>query len=441
MKLWPATPYLDDVQQLSPVSKNFSGSDLGTDIITDMMFPLVAKTEAADWASETTRDGESETQSNADGGNLCGACETKIGDTADPLAIDGIHVCGRCYPIFQPSGFVQEYDVCVNPCCRRKWRKLAPKALGWFCPSCRKHLEVGVGCPQGSLDAEDVKRMYNLWCDIYSELAEIMCLPKDAFPRVGLSARTRTDGEQSAEEKRQEWYCFAQALRAISPDSPSPQNVKNWNSLVARKNYYRGVVRRNNQHFVCTIEAQMEVHADLTTSKRTPVGPRDYYVLDWESTLEEGEEVCFMAFPNPAVNERAKLSKVVRVLTKKDDVEVLQSPSSRPFVTGSPGVGNEFNAFADLMTWSQDQPKARQSKQKVKSGKNTSDKRPVEKAGDVLEILIANPERSQPLPSTGFPVSNSSSILQKDAELHVCTTLQRRPSFCPLSPTAAYFGD
>jgi len=440
--------------------------------IEELLFPTASKTQDVDRASETTKDSESETQSNPEEGDHCGVCELKIADTADRFTIDGTHVCGECYPIFQPSGFVQDYTVCLNPLCRRRWKLLTPKAMACFCPSCKKHVEEGIGCAQVSLDIEPMKRMYHLWFDIYSELAEILCLPKPTLARLALSVNTGTDAAQSAEEKRQQWHCLMQAIRTTFPDLPSADDVRNWNSLIARKVYYRGVVRRNNKRFACSIEARMEMHEDLKTAKRVPVGAREYHVLDWQQTLEEGEEVYFMAFPNPAANERDKVSKIVRVLTRDDGLELMQSKTSRPFVADSLGAGNEFDSmfqtgtdaaslgladpdspFAELMTWSQDQPKITQPKKNAKPGKNNprSCKQLVGRPGCQPTKSVDSPQRNQPFPSTGSPVFNSStpqtavklSVMQRRASIltPVFTKLQRRALICPLSPGTAYFGD
>jgi hypothetical protein len=333
--------------------------------------------------------------------------------------------------------------------------------MSWFCPSCKKHLEESVGESQVSLEIEPMKKMYHRWCEIYTELAAILCLPEAALPRVALSVNDARDGAQCAAEKRQQWHGFMQAMRSTFPDLLSAKDVKNWNSLHARKVYYRGVVRRNSQRFVCAIEAQTEIHEDLMTTKRVPAGAREYYVLDWQQTLKEGEEVCIMAFPNPAVNERDKVSKIVRVLTHDDGPVPMQPKTSRPCVADSLAEGNDIDGmlraraddeaslgdladpdspFADLMTWSEDQPKMQQPKRKAKPAKHQprSCKQLSGRSGlQQARQSADNPKERKPLPLTGSPVFNSSRP-QTDAKLHA---LGKPSMICPLSPTAAYFGD
>jgi hypothetical protein len=204
----------------------------------------------------------------------------------------------------------------------------------------------------------------------------------------------------------------------------------------------------------------MELHEDLMTTKRVPGGAREHYVLDWQQTLKEGEEVCIMAFPNPAVNERDKVSKIVRVLTHDNGPEPMQPKTSRPCVADSLAAGNEGDRmlrtnpadetslddladaespFADLMTWSEDQPKMKQPERKAKPAKSQphSCKRLSGRSRlQPTRPSVVNPKTRTPLPLTGSPVFNSSRP-QTDAKLH----MHGKPSMCPLSPTAAYFGD
>jgi len=258
-------------------------------------------------------------------GAACGLCEEMVpppaqGTDVNHFFIDGRLICGPCRAIFDPDGFVPRYQVCFNPLCRRKWKQLTPKVLPHFCPPCKRQLEEGIGEAQYSLDTGPAEQMYQRWYGVFVELAEALGYPE---PPPMLSAGSSTEPPPwspqkrpaDAEEARDRWRRLLEAFQQSFPLAPTSEDVRNWNSVHGRKLYYRGVIHRGHRQFICTVEALMELSEDLVTARRAPTGVREFHVLDWQEHLVDGLEVLFIAFPNPSVTERDRVSRIVRLLS------------------------------------------------------------------------------------------------------------------------------
>lgn len=261
-----------------------------------------------------------------EGGSPCALCDEIVLSLPEDAAeaqhcyMDGRLVCAPCRAIFDPSGFVPRYHVCINPLCRRKWKQLTPKVLPFFCPPCKRQLEEGILETQHSLETGPAEQMYQRWYTIFVEMAEALGF---AEPPERLSGGSSTEPHPSSsqrprpadsEEARDRWRHLLAAFTLSFPPAPPSEDVRNWNSVHGRKLYYRGIVRKARRHFVCIVEAQAEIGEDLTTTKRIPTGNREFHLLDWQEHLADGEEVLFIAFPNPSVTERDRVSRIVRLV-------------------------------------------------------------------------------------------------------------------------------
>jgi len=182
--------------------------------------------------------------------------------------------------------------------------------LPHFCPPCKRQLEEGIPEGQHSLDTVPVQQMSQRWHAIFVELAEELGYPE---PPPVISASSST-APANSEEARDRWRKLLAVFGQAFPAAPDSEEVRNWNSVHGRKLYYRGTVRRGKRQFVVTLEAQAELNEDLITTKRAPTGQRELLFLDWQERLVEGQQVLFIAFPNPSVNERDKVNRIVRLL-------------------------------------------------------------------------------------------------------------------------------
>ena len=104
------------------------------------------------------------------------------------------------------------------------------------------------------------------------------------------------------------WRKVLDAFKESFPAPPSSEEVRNFNSVNGRRKHYRGVIHRGHKKRVCTVEALEELHENgITATKDVDPGSREYVLLDWFGSLEDGQEVTFIAIPNPAVMERERV--------------------------------------------------------------------------------------------------------------------------------------
>mmetsp|Transcript_6544 Transcript_6544/g.16037 ORF Transcript_6544/g.16037 Transcript_6544/m.16037 type:complete len:656 (+) Transcript_6544:80-2047(+) len=291
-------------------------------------------------------------------GLICCMCKQTSVD--DPIGherffIDGRLVCEGCRPNFSDATdgrFEPKYVVCINPLCRRKWKQLTPKALPLFCPTCKRQLEDSI---QGQGDNEQMllEEMYERWRAVVEEIAVIVGYPAPV-PRV---QRFGQDSGQTVE-----WQETLADFEALFPQPPDAKDVRNWNSVHGRRKHYRGEIRRLGRRFVVNIDATQELGADLTVSRPIQPGSKSFQVLDWLENLEEGQEVDFVAFPNPSVSEREQVSRIVRLLDVPAKAEQGGSIDVKAVDDGSPvgpfarlddgkAGGGFVDTFADLMDW------------------------------------------------------------------------------------------
>jgi len=246
----------------------------------------------------------------------CGLCNEAVSsgpENGEPRLIDGRLVCQSCVHFIEGVEFVPSYSVCLNPLCRRKWKQLTPKMLPHFCPTCKRNLEEGVSGRNHLLAAALMEQMYRRWKLISTELAET--LGTQAMPREASECMPRSGLFRNAEVS---WRDVLHAFRETFPAAPAAEDVRNWNSVHGRRKLYRGVIHRDHRRFVCTVEALEELNEAFVATRRVPAGARDFILLDWHQQYYEGQEVNFVAFPNPAVSERGTVSKIVRLLNVPD---------------------------------------------------------------------------------------------------------------------------
>merc|ERR1719379_837016 len=115
-------------------------------------------------------------------------------------------------------------------------------------------------------------------------------------------------------QARTHWREVLTAFEESFPTPPLVDDVRNWNSVRSRRKHYRGVVAKRMKYLV-TVEAIEEIVEEGSQSgRRVPVGSRSFPLLNLDDSLLEGQEVWFIAFPNPAVGERNLVSRIVKLL-------------------------------------------------------------------------------------------------------------------------------
>jgi len=133
---------------------------------------------------------------------------------------------------------------------------------------------------------------------------------------------------------RMHWRDILAAFNRSFPSPPKAEDVRNWNTVHCRRKHYRGIIHRQHWKYVCSVEAQEELEEDLCTSRRVPQGIREFHLLDWHKQFSEGQEVHFVAFPNPCMAERDTVSRIVRLLNVPEAIPA------------QPGVPDEFQCGA-----------------------------------------------------------------------------------------------
>jgi len=301
-------------------------------------------------------------------------------DAQDCFSMDGKPVCHSCRPLFDSEPFVPKTQVCINPLCRRKWKQLTPKMLPHFCLPCMRHLEERLPAEQSDVEIAPVESMYEHWYDIYAEIAEAVGYPAP-LPRVVKPSEMLESGEQVREHVHEVLAAFGESFKSPPPS----EDVRNWNSVYGRRKHYRGIIHRQNRRYCVAVEALEELSADLTPIRRVTNGVREFLLVDWQQQLIEGQEVDFVACPNPSVEERDTVSRIVgllnvprtteekytaspaalqatgaatdgkKAITNNADIPKSSSTSSLGSTTLPSSPASTGIAFSDLMQWSQEE--------------------------------------------------------------------------------------
>eukprot|EP00425_Heterocapsa_triquetra_P000826 CAMPEP_0195055654 /NCGR_PEP_ID=MMETSP0448-20130528/4275_1 /TAXON_ID=66468 /ORGANISM="Heterocapsa triquestra, Strain CCMP 448" /LENGTH=559 /DNA_ID=CAMNT_0040085339 /DNA_START=36 /DNA_END=1715 /DNA_ORIENTATION=- len=245
-------------------------------------------------------------------GGGCGVCQTECGPSTGGrhTVIEGRPVCETCKVLFDPSGFVPEHRVCINPLCRRKWKQRSPKVLPIFCPPCKRQLEEGVPGGPNVPEATLLQQICRHWRTIWKELGE--AIPEVLETGPPLSA---AEGPPQVGDDPDAWRNDVMSFKQSFPPPACTEDVRNWNSVHGRRRHYRGIVRRGVGDFVCHFDVLEELEGDLVTARKVAGGGQAYPVIDWRGLLTEGQEVHFAVFPNPAVSERGAVAKIVQLLS------------------------------------------------------------------------------------------------------------------------------
>jgi len=258
-------------------------------------------------------------------------------DAVDCFSVDGKPTCQPCRLLFDEVPFVPKTQVCINPLCRRKWKQLAPKVLPFFCPPCMRHLEEDLPpAHQSGLDIASVQVMYERWHNIYAEIAEAV-----GYPAPASRAIKPPETFENREEAREYWRSILAAFGESFKSPPPSEEVRNWNSVYGRRKHYRGIVHRRNRHHCVTVEALEELSADLAPLRRVTTGLREFLFLDWQQQLREGQEVHFVACPNPSVDERDQVSRIVRLINMPEADEKCPSTPRALQATGAATAGGK----------------------------------------------------------------------------------------------------
>jgi len=301
-------------------------------------------------------------------------------DAMDCFSVDGRPTCQTCRHLFDAVPFVPKTEVCINPLCRRKWKQLTPKMLPHFCLPCMRHLEERLPAEQSDVEIAPVESMYEHWYDIYAEIAEAVGYPAP-LPRVVKPSEMLESGEQVREHVHEVLAAFGESFKSPPPS----EDVRNWNSVYGRRKHYRGIIHRQNRRYCVAVEALEELSADLTPIRRVTNGVREFLLVDWQQQLIEGQEVDFVACPNPSVEERDTVSRIVgllnvprtteekytaspaalqatgaatdgkKAITNNADIPKSSSTSSLGSTTLPSSPASTGIAFSDLMQWSQEE--------------------------------------------------------------------------------------
>mmetsp|Transcript_56072 Transcript_56072/g.102821 ORF Transcript_56072/g.102821 Transcript_56072/m.102821 type:complete len:573 (-) Transcript_56072:177-1895(-) len=419
-------------------------------------------------------------------------------DAMDCFSVDGRPTCQTCRHLFDAVPFVPKTEVCINPLCRRKWKQLTPKVLPHFCLPCMRHLEEGIPAEQSDLEIAPVEFMYDRWYNIYAEIAETV-----GYPAATSKVVKRTEAFESGEPARQHWQTILAAFGESFKSPPPSEEVRNWNSVYGRRKHYRGVVRRRNQRHCVSVEALEELSADLTPIRRVTSGVQKFLLVDWQHQLIEGQEVHFIACPNPSVEERDAVGRIVGLLNvprkaeekcpsspealqaigaatdgkrpiSNADISKSYSMSSLGSTTLPSSPASTGIAFSDLMQWSQEElaePEAPSAASGFKVPGATTTPSNENKCRSAAAVAAAQDVRPHPLrlsldscllldgkcalqqppstnlhvlplvhPMSGVPAGTCDPMVLPLAA-HAEAGPGCSPLMCPKSPCAAYFGD
>ncbi|CAD7940620.1 unnamed protein product [Amoebophrya sp. A25] len=231
--------------------------------------------------------------------------------------------------------FEPQFRVCGNPLCRRKWKQLTASMLPSFCPSCRRVLELNAHEAiekerqrQDTTTGEDsgehalpsradiLCRLYDSWYDDYHLLSEVVEIPPAPMPLRGRNYFTvGPDVPESLTEAEE--ALFVNAMHVSFPIVlPHTSVVKNWNSMLVRKKYLRGKVTSKNGH-LCKIDADLEL-----TEKLEPTQTKlkeTILFFDFRDALDVGDQIPFLAIPNPVMAERSFVPKLCKLIREEEE--------------------------------------------------------------------------------------------------------------------------
>mmetsp|Transcript_141321 Transcript_141321/g.246121 ORF Transcript_141321/g.246121 Transcript_141321/m.246121 type:complete len:559 (-) Transcript_141321:246-1922(-) len=419
-------------------------------------------------------------------------------DAIDCFSVDGKPTCQPCRLLFDEVPFVPKTQVCINPLCRRKWKQLTPKVLPHFCLPCMRHLEESLPAQQSGLEIASVECMYEHWHNIYTEIAEEIGYPAPASKVV-----KPPEMLESSEQVRGHLQDVLAAFGASFKSPPPSEDVRNWNSVYGRRKHYRGIIHRRNNRYCVAVEALEELSADLTPIRRVTSGVQKFLLVDWQHQLIEGQEVHFIACPNPSVEERDTVGRIVSLLNvpRKAEEKCPSSPEAlqaigaasdgkRPISNADISKSYSMSslgsttlpsspestdlAFSDLMQWSQEElaePEAPSAASGFKVPGATTTPSNENKCRSAAAVAAAQDVRPHPLrlsldscllldgkcalqqppstnlhvlplvhPMSGVPAGTCDPMVLPLAA-HAEAGPGCSPLMCPKSPCAAYFGD
>jgi len=253
--------------------------------------------------------------------NTCKICRADIlledkGQIAECF-IDGRLACQKCRDALNTAFATAQYFVCINVLCRRKWKQLSPRVVSFFCPSCRKCLEAKLRATntpelQDLSDLAYLQLMYKFWIQVIKVLSDK--IPFEWAQKDEVTEFILEDDLQTT------LNVFSATFNAF--DVPM-ESCRNWNSMLVRKKYYKGYIEsKDPETRLCHIAPLAELKENFSPIQKT-INQRStgsFFVLDWKDELQIGEEVYFIAFPNPV---QEKLKDYVRHIIK-----VIRGPDS-----------------------------------------------------------------------------------------------------------------
>lgn len=188
-----------------------------------------------------------------------------------------------------------EYEVCINVLCRRKWKQLTPRLIPYFCPSCSRFLEMKlkpISDSKNHTEVEYLHAVHEFWHNFMHKLA--------------LKISTSWKSQQLSIDKSSPLQDMMSAfLDSFSCLKVEAVNCRNWNSMLVRRKYYRGIVSyKDDYNGLCRLHPEWELTEFFQDMKR-PLNrfkSYQYFMIDWKDELHVNEKVNFIVFPNPVIS-------------------------------------------------------------------------------------------------------------------------------------------
>jgi len=335
------------------------------------------------------------------GDTQCSICDAPLKIDSEEKAIqsycDDRIVCGDCRAVLNSTFKTEGYQVCINVLCRRKWKQLTPRLIPYFCPSCRKLLEARlkpISDSKKHSDIEYLQAVHDFWHSFMHALSQKI--------NASWSYQQLTNDTNSSLSDTMDSF-----LRSLSCLKVEAENCRNWNSMLVRKKYYRGIVSSKDvTNGLCQLHPECELTEYFKDTKK-PLNPNKvyhYFMMDWKDEMRLNEEVRFIAFPNPVITNDKEF---LLVICKQLDEEAIANAIAKNWARESKtkkdykqpqGYGYSYSPQSS--TRSQNSPQSRKAYPQS-TRKPNKQSRP--KYGNDPDGCCTPPKQSRPAPPKSMP--------------------------------------
>lgn len=226
-------------------------------------------------------------------------------------------------PDFDPT-FVPEFCICVNPLCRRKWKRLARRSLPLFCPSCKKSLDMALAADPTFVEEQRYGRSLQFWHGIYRELESA----------IGVTPCGELTLPKELEDVTMD--SVMDVYTSVFPAGPQVSAVRNWSSMGQRKKEMIGTIvgRVGERVWEMAVLEEIPEYEQQGSLRGPDLTGQLLHVIDWRGVLRLGDKLTFVAFPNPSVSERRNLQYVLKILDSRVNPHTPDQPTPQGKSTG-----------------------------------------------------------------------------------------------------------